>query len=165
MFHKLIINIALSIFAFVFVTYPAVSQLPTSDSNERDNSELEISYEDLLNAAIYNNRGSISGVKEEWNSALQDFNRAIELDPNLPEAYLNRGLLYTTLEQWDNALQDFDRAIEIKPELDTTYIYRGYIYGLQKNFDKALTDLDRAISLDEQNSHAYHVRSGIYILY
>ena len=139
MLHRLIIDLACSTLALVFLTYPAVSQpVPPSDSNEQinDNFKSEISQEDLLNAAIYNNRGGIRSIKEQWNSALQDFNRAIELDPNLPEAYVNRGLLYAILEQWDNALPDFNRAIEIKPELDVAYIYRGYI--LFKEINQAI---------------------------
>ena len=55
MLHKLIINLV-SIFAFVFVIHPAISKpASASDANEQvnDNSESEISYEDLLNAAIY----------------------------------------------------------------------------------------------------------------
>ena len=126
------------------------------------NSKRAISEKDLLDAAIYSNRGSVGTSQKQWNAALQDLNRAIELNPNFARAYMNRGSLYGLLERWDDALIDFDRAIELDPKLLPPYVYRGYIYGFKQEFESALQDLDRAVSLDEQNSTAYYIRATVY---
>ena len=55
MLHRLIINLACSTLALVFLTYPAVSQAVTpSDSNEQinDNSRSEISQEEIIEGGL-----------------------------------------------------------------------------------------------------------------
>lgn len=43
--------------------------------------------------ATYVNRGIIHALRKDHQSALRDFNAAIALDPNEPEAFLNKGIL------------------------------------------------------------------------
>jgi tetratricopeptide (TPR) repeat protein len=45
-------------------------------------------------AAAYNNRGIAYGEKGEYDRAIADYNRAIQLDPKLAFAYNNRGNAY-----------------------------------------------------------------------
>ena len=47
--------------------------------------------------------------------AIQDFDRAIQLNPNDATVFNNRGLAYDRLEQYQKAIQDYDRAIQLKP--------------------------------------------------
>lgn len=158
MSYQLIVKLTIFALIFTFASCPILSepnQTSNTESQHLQDSEQEISQVDLLNAAVYSNRGNIRRIKKQWNTALEDFNRAIELNPNMAEIYISRGLLYAVLERWDDALKDFNRAIKINPNSNVIYIYRGYIYGLQQEFDHALFDLNKAISLDEQNSQAY----------
>ncbi len=45
---------------------------------------------------------------------MADFNKAIELNPDLAEAFNNRGLLNRKLGHIEEAMRDFDKAIELK---------------------------------------------------
>src|SRR3712207_1053786 len=58
----------------------------------------------------YYNAGQFSEAKAE-------FVKAIELDPDFPEAYLGRGHAEQNLEQWEEAIKDFDKAIELDPTM------------------------------------------------
>jgi tetratricopeptide (TPR) repeat protein len=53
--------------------------------------------------------------KSDWNGAIAEFNRAIELDPNFAEAIGNRGAAKGALKDFDGALADYDRAIKLMP--------------------------------------------------
>lgn len=106
MLHKLVIN-SVSIFALIFIIHPAINKpASASEVNDRinDNSNLEISYEDLLNAAIYNNRGGIRKTNEQLNTALQDFNRAIELELN-PHVQVQMNLENSEQQATDPAIE------------------------------------------------------------
>jgi len=46
-------------------------------------------------AVAYNNRGLAYGKLNKYEQAMEDFSRAIELNPALAEAYYNRGNAYT----------------------------------------------------------------------
>ena len=42
-----------------------------------------------------------------------DFNMAIQLKPNLAEAYYNRGITYGFKGDYDLAIEDYNRAIDL----------------------------------------------------
>ena len=44
------------------------------------------------NAYLYYNRGTLYAQRKEYSRAIDDFNRAAEIDANIPEVYYNRGL-------------------------------------------------------------------------
>jgi tetratricopeptide (TPR) repeat protein len=56
-----------------------------------------------------------------YKSAISDYDRAIELDPNLATAFLNRGTAKAELRRYESALRDYDRAIELDPESSLPY--------------------------------------------
>ena len=50
-----------------------------------------------------------------YDRAIQDYDRAIELDPNNAGAFNNRGNAYRDKEMYERAMQDYDRALQIDP--------------------------------------------------
>ncbi len=66
-------------------------------------------------AKFYNNRGAAYGEKGQYDQAVSDFNKAIEIDPRYNKAYNNRGIVYRLKGQYDRAVSDFNKAIEINP--------------------------------------------------
>lgn len=44
---------------------------------------------------------------EDYNGAIADYNKAIDLKPNDPEAYFNLGLAKDNLEDYKGAIKDF----------------------------------------------------------
>ena len=64
---------------------------------------------------------------------MQDFDRAIELDPNYPDALNNRGLAYTGKGQYDRAIQDFDRALRLDPKDADAIRYRAEAIAKKNN--------------------------------
>jgi tetratricopeptide (TPR) repeat protein len=63
---------------------------------------------------VYCNRGLAHYRKNETDEALDDFSRAIELDPKTALAYNNRAAIY-------RVRKDYDRAIEADPESRQPY--------------------------------------------
>lgn len=56
------------------------------------------------------NKGVILAETGDYTSALQAFNKAIELKPDFGEAYYNRGYVYLYLGNKDAAFADLSRA-------------------------------------------------------
>jgi tetratricopeptide (TPR) repeat protein len=67
-------------------------------------------------AHLYTERGKIIFLLYEWDRVLENFNHAIELDPNYAPAYFERGVLYYTMTQRENALADFQHYLELEPD-------------------------------------------------
>lgn len=90
-----------------------------------------------------------------YESALGDFNMAIELDDSLPEAYLGRGALRFYLREWSAALEDFDRALELNPVYADAFAWRGRLLAARGEYDAGLEALRWAVSLDGSNPLNY----------
>jgi tetratricopeptide (TPR) repeat protein len=73
-------------------------------------------------------------------SALDDFNAAVNANPNLYFARINRGHVLTINRDYDGALKDFAEAERINPAAPGTYNYRCLTYTAMGQFDKALAD-------------------------
>jgi TolB-like protein/DNA-binding winged helix-turn-helix (wHTH) protein len=75
--------------------------------------------------------------------------KAIELDPNLADAYAERGWTQTTLH-WElaNAEKDFEHALELDPNLATAHTGLAEALVLTGDVDRGIEEMNRARDLD-----------------
>ena len=57
--------------------------------------------------------------------AIEDFSKAIELDPKNADAYHNRGNVYAKELRYQEAILDYSKAIELEPTIAKYYSRRG----------------------------------------
>lgn len=65
------------------------------------------------NAYLYYDRGNVYIDRRDYLHAIEDYSRAIEIDPNLAEAYYNRGLAHLSLKHEAEATSDLSKAGEL----------------------------------------------------
>src|SRR5438477_2661352 len=78
--------------------------------------------------------------------------RALQLDPELPEAHLSLACALGGAFDWRNAQIEFDRAIELNPNLAWAYEIYGWFLGGLGRLDEAIAKDKKAIELDPLNS-------------
>jgi len=49
--------------------------------------------------------------------AIQSYNKAIELNPNLAEIHYNKGVALFNLKKYNEAIESYNRSIELAPTL------------------------------------------------
>lgn len=102
---------------------------------------------------VYARRGLALLGKGVFDQAIEDFNKAAQLQPLDEDIYQSRGRAYLYISEWDKAITDFDHTLRLAPEMIKAYIYRGYGFLIgKKNFDAALNDFNAAIKLSEDAS-------------
>lgn len=121
-------------------------------SNEGDFVAAEELWSQLIerlpdNAALWSNRGNIRVSQNQLESALSDYEKAIELAPYAPDPYLNRGIVYERLENWEEAIADYNRVLEIDPEDPLAYNNRGNAEAGNGEWSKAIADYQKAFEL------------------
>jgi len=79
----------------------------------------------------------------DWE-AINDYNKAIELNPKHSKAYYNRGLAKGELKDYRGAIQDFNKAIELNPNYAKAYYNRGIAKILLGQEDNGCLDLSKA---------------------
>ena len=103
-------------------------------------------------AGFYNNRGIAKAEKGQYDQAILDYNKAIEIDPKYAEAYNNRGRVYRLKGQYDQAVLDYNKAIEIDPKYVDAYYNRATFYYVKREYDKAWDDIKMIQDLGYQVS-------------
>jgi len=103
---------------------------------------------------ILENKDDLGDTKR----AIQDLNKAIEIDPNSNETYFDRGFAKGKLGDYKGAIQDFSKAIEIDPNYVSVYFNRGFAKGELGDYRGAIQDYSKAIELDPNYAIAYHNR-------
>ena len=79
-----------------------------------------------LNAqADYGNKGAAKYSLGDYTGAIQDFNKALELDPDDGYRYYLRGNVKSDLGDKKGAIQDYSKAIELDPNDADAYGNRG----------------------------------------
>ena len=63
----------------------------------------------------YNNRGNAYANKVDYDRAIADYNRAIEVDPKYALAYSNRAIAYANKKDNGRAIADYRKALEFDP--------------------------------------------------
>ena len=128
------------------------------------------------------NMGHVEGGQQYYHAAIQDFDKAISINPENISVYanrgyaksllghsdLNRGRAQEALRHYHAAIEDFDKAISVNPEfpayaergtvkisLGKVEINRGYAEVAQQYYRAAIKDFDKAISLDREDTYAY----------
>ena len=114
-------------------------------------------------AIALNNEGLVFNEDGEYQKAIANFDKAIELDPKLAPAYNNRGWAYIELGEYEQGIADCNKAIELDPNLALAYSNRGLAYVRLGQYEQAITDCSKAIELDPGLALAYSNRGQAFL--
>jgi tetratricopeptide (TPR) repeat protein len=115
------------------------------------------------NAAVfYYNRANAYDSKGDYDAAIPDYTKAIELNPKFTEAYNERGFAYFKKKQYDNSVADATMAIEIDPRNAGAYLERSYDELAKLDYDDSIADATKAIEINPKFAAAYSERAFAY---
>lgn len=95
----------------------------------------------------YLQRGLAYNHLEEYQKALNDFNRVLELDSDNVDAYNFRGTMYFRVGDYEQALADYDQAMKIDPDYALLYFNRGYVRIELGEIERAIEDFQKGANL------------------
>ena len=105
--------------------------------------------------------------KDLQEKAFVAVEKALSLDPDLPEAYLARGrLLWTPAQHFphDKAMQEYRRALALNPSLDEARNQLALVLSHVGLLDEALDELKKALATNPSNNLA-RFRVGEVLLF
>lgn len=85
-----------------------------------------------------------------YQQAINDINKAVELDPNNVTYWVEKGGIHIRVNQAAEAIQALTRAIKMDPENAPAYRMLGYAQIQNKEKDKGLTNLQKAKDLGDE---------------
>ena len=107
--------------------------------------------------------GDAYSAKGNYVEAIQNYTKALELDPCCAVAYDNRGQAYSEIGDYDQAILDCTKFIELHSNIGWAYNRRGVNYYKKKQFDNAVQDFTKAIELNQDDPNPYENRANVYL--
>jgi tetratricopeptide (TPR) repeat protein len=123
-------------------------------------------------------RASILETLGDYQGAIEAYNRAIELSPNLTFLYIRAGVIYRYLgmvapdkspvqtQNYDTALEYFAKAVELNKQLNINdpvpYIAIGKVYTQMGEFFVASRNAKKALQIDPTSPDLYGQLAMVY---
>ncbi|MGD8997787.1 MAG: tetratricopeptide repeat protein, partial [Anaerolineae bacterium] len=112
---------------------------------------------------------------QDLQSAIDEFEAALQIEPDDPDTHYQLGATYLTLalsgsassaavdpELLDQATEEFIEAIELREGMPEALIGLGNVYIQQADFETAIETLGQAIESIPDSREAYYALGGAY---
>ncbi len=100
--------------------------------------------------------------EQRFDAARREYQKLIELDPRVPQAYLGLGNIYLAQFEFDLALETYTQAIELKLPSPEIYCNRGIVYTKQGQYDRAIIDFQQALTINADYTPARFELGFVY---
>lgn len=108
------------------------------------------------NDQAYNSRGHLRMEMKDFSGAIEDFNKALEFNPQAGGSLWGRGLCKKELGDLSGAAEDFSQMLALYPQIVAGYMDRADVRELQKDLIGALKDYQTVVTqLDPENKEAW----------
>ena len=119
----------------------------------------------VLTAEEYADQGRALNFEKRYDDALDAFARAIELQPELTEAWLGKAKVLRRLKRYEEAFLANDKAIELTAnqplEHGKVWHERGNILKNIKRYSEAVDSYGKAINLNQNSSDSWKMHGYV----
>ncbi|BAR58286.1 hypothetical protein NK6_5127 [Bradyrhizobium diazoefficiens] len=125
-------------------------------------TESAVSPGNVTEAQTHTAKAQALAKSGETAAALDEFNRAVGLDPYNAQALYGRALIYQGNNQHDFAVADFTAASGLNPQKAEPLLGRAISHLALGKIKEATADLDEASEADPHNAQVWTARGQAY---
>ena len=107
--------------------------------------------------------GSLYIIQGKFIESKKAFDKALALNPNLPDVYFNLGLLHLKQSKFDLAQENFDNAINLRPIMIKAWYYSASVDEKLKKFNAAIKKHIKALEIDPSYVLSYASLAKVYL--
>ena len=110
------------------------------------------------------NRGTVHRHLGDYEKALADQNRALEIDPSRGCAYGNRARTYYDMGDYERARADADTALEKCGSCPGGYVVRGLLHAKEQDYEQAIAEYEKALEVGcpRDDLYTYYQLAVVY---
>lgn len=112
---------------------------------------------------VYELRGDIYREEKEYQKAIADYTKAIELNPKNGSYYNELAWCYRDSNQPQKAIESFNKAEEVEPGFGYAYSNLGDLYQRLKQPENAVAAYQKALEIRPDNYDVYGFRYPSYM--
>ena len=140
------------------------------NSNKKENEawsksmvEMTMKIQDIQEALEDYNKGIEKYDMEDYEGAIEYFDKALIKNPDFTNAYFSRGTAkMLAFKDYLGAVEDFTEVIKLSPNKEFAYYERGFAKFLLLNYEGAIEDFSKAIEINNDYALAYEYRGYVY---
>lgn len=132
-----------------------------SNSFNAKNYKLSLTYYNLLEKAdakhksLYYNRAQVKTALQDFNGSIEDYTKALQMQPGDYRILYNRGTIYSQIENYAAAEKDFADFILLKSDYPGAWYNLGLCKHNQNKLREACDDIKHASKLGHKDADAY----------
>ncbi len=108
-------------------------------------------------------QGVIEENQKKYSKAIDDFKKAIRLNPRYVDAYIELAYVYYLQERFDLQLEVLERAVKLAPNNAEAWASLGGAYEDLERYDDAIKAYIEAVSLDRRDKNSIHELGILYL--
>jgi tetratricopeptide (TPR) repeat protein len=107
-------------------------------------------------------RGRGAEAAKAYESAIEAFSQAIQLDPKNDSAFLHRAYCHFDVGDYASAIADLNQSLTLQPNNSRAYAKRAAALAATGKTAAAVLDANEAIQRDSRNPDHYLLRADLY---
>jgi tetratricopeptide (TPR) repeat protein len=107
--------------------------------------------------------GGVYNVSGEYDLAVQEFQRAVQIDPGSEDGLRGEADAYTKLGNSASAEAAYHKAISLRPNYWGVYSWLGVFYYKQARYEDAITQFRKVIQIAPANYRGYSNLGAMYV--
>ena len=109
-------------------------------------------------AELFYEQALLYNFAEQYAKAIASYDKALEIKPDLHEAWNNRGIALRNLGRVEEEIASYDKALKIKPDLHEAWNNRGIALGNLGRLEEAIASCDKALKIKPDKDDAWFNR-------
>lgn len=105
------------------------------------------------------NKGISSYILEQYEEAIESFEKALDIDSNDKEAWFYRGISLFKIEEYEIAINSFDKTLEIDSNDKQAWFYKGISLNTVEKYQEAVKSFDRVIEINPNDKDAWNKKA------
>lgn len=132
-------------------------------SIETLNEAIKINEFNQLIPILFFYRGVSNAKVKDFKAAVQDYTKAINVNPRKSKYVYHRGLAYFELGDYENAKKDFQTTLSIDGANADLYVKLAFLKQQENDLKGAIEDYSKAIKINPKFAAPYYYRGLIYL--
>ena len=97
-----------------------------------------------------------SDIRGDYDAAIAEYKKVVELRPDFPQAYNNLGVALKRKGELSAAADNFNKALERKPDFGAALNNRGWTFAEQDKWTDARRDFEQALKINPEDDGALY---------
>jgi len=110
-------------------------------------------------AKKWNEKGDTLLKQDEYEEAIECFDKALEISPEFIKPWYNKGVALNGLEKPEEALICLDKALELSPKFLNAWYQKAGILGKEENYEEALICIDKVLEINPDFYQAWYTKA------